>query len=59
MDAEIDYAKMGAICPCRKSRLEGEEERAKRRKEVDSAEQVLDGPAADNKDADEEDEDSK
>ncbi len=36
MDAEIDYAKMCAICPCRKRRLEGEEEEeeAMKRKEV-------------------------
>jgi hypothetical protein len=60
MDAEIDYAKMCAICPCRKRRLEHEEEEpAKKRKEVESEEQEFDGPAADNKEADEEDEDSK
>ena len=59
MDAEIDYAKMCAICPCRKRRLEGEEEPAKKRKEVESEEQESDGPAADNKEAGEEDEDSK
>ena len=60
MDAEIDYAKMCAICPCRKRRLEGEEEPAKKRNEVESAEQESDQPAADNKEADvEEDEDSK
>jgi len=60
MDAEIDYAKMCAICPCRKRRLEGEEEPAKKRKEVESEEQESDGPAADNKEADKEDEeDSK
>ena len=33
MDAEIDYAKMCAICPCRKRRLERGEEPAKKRKE--------------------------
>ena len=60
MDAEIDYAKICAICPCRKRRLEGEEEPAKKRKEVESEEQESDGPAADNKEADvEEDEYSK
>ena len=60
MDAEIDYAKMCAICPCRKRRLEGEEEPAKKRKEVESEEQESDQPAAGNKEADlEEDEDTK
>ena len=59
MDAEIDYAKMCAICPCRKRRLEVEEEPAKKRKQVESEEEKLDGPAEDNKEADEEDEDSK
>ena len=35
MDAEIDYAKMCAICPARKRRVEqGEEEPTKKRKEV-------------------------
>ena len=39
MDAEIDYAKMCAICPCRKRPLEVvEEEPAKKRKEVESEE---------------------
>ncbi len=57
---DIDSAKMCAICPCRKRRVEhGEEEPAKKRKEVESEEEKLDGPAADNKEADEEDEDSK
>ena len=59
MDAEIDYAKMCAICPCRKRHLDGEEEPAKKRKEVESEEQESDGPAADNKEANNEDEDSK
>ena len=59
MDAEIDYAKMCAICPCRKRRLEGEQEPAKKRKEVESEEQEFDGPAADNKEAAEDDEDAK
>ena len=59
MDAEIDYAKMCAIWPCRKRRLEGEEEPAKKRKEVESEEEKLHGPAADNKEADEEEEESK
>ena len=62
MDAEIDYAKMCAICPCRKRRLErGEDpvEPEKKRKEVEFEEQELDGAVADNKEADEEDEDSK
>ena len=59
MDAEIEYAKMCAICPCRKRRLEGEEEPAKKRKEVESEEEKSDGPAADNKEAEEEEEDSK
>ena len=61
MDAEIDYAKMCEICPCRKRRLEErDEEPAKKRKEVESEEQESDQPAADNKEADvEEDEDSK
>ncbi len=59
MDAEIEYAKMCAICPCRKRRLEEEEEPAKKRKEVESEEQESDGPAVDTKEADEEDEDSK
>ena len=62
MDAEIDYAKMCALCPCRKRRLErGEDpvEPEKKRKEVESEEQESDGPAADNKEAEEEDEDSK
>ena len=58
MDAEIEYAKMCSICPCRKRRVEhGEEEPANKRKEAES-ESV--GPAADNKEAnEEEDEDSK
>ena len=56
MNAEIDYAKICAICPCRKRRVEGEEETAKKRKELESEE---DGQAADNKEADKEDEDSK
>ena len=38
MDAEIDYAKMCAICPCRKRRLEDTGEPAKKRKEVESKE---------------------
>ena len=33
MDAEIDYAKMCSICPCRKRRLERGEEPTKKRKE--------------------------
>ncbi len=61
MDAEIDYAKMCAICPCRKRRLErGEDpvEPETKRKEVESEEEESHGPAADNKEADvEEDED--
>ena len=63
MDAEIDYAKMCAICPCRKRHLErGEDpvEPEKKRKEVESEEQELDHPAAENKEANvEEDDDSK
>ena len=59
MYAEIDYAKMYAIGPCRKRRLEGEEQPAKKRKDVESEEQESDRPAADNKEADDEDEDSK
>ena len=62
MDAEIEYAKMCAICPCRKRRLERGEaqvEPEKQRKEVESEEQQSDGPAADNKEAEEEDEESK
>ena len=38
MDAEIDYAKMRAICPCRKRRLDDTGEPAKKRKEVESEE---------------------
>ena len=38
MDVEIDYAKMCAICPCRKRRLEDTGEPAKKRKEVESEE---------------------
>ena len=56
MEAEIDYAKMCAICPCRKRRVEGEEEPAKKRKQVESE---TDGPAEENKEAGEDDEDSK
>ena len=61
MDAEIDYAKMCEICPCRKRRLEGEDpvEPEKKRKEAESEEQEPDGPRADNKQADEEDDDPK
>ena len=57
MDAEIDYARMCSICPCRKRRLErGEEPVEKKPKEVESE---SDGPAADNQEIDKEDEDSK
>ena len=63
MDAEIDYAKMCAICPCRKRRLERGEDSVEpetKRKEVESEEQESDGSAADNKETDvKEDEDSK
>ena len=57
MDAEIDYAKMCAICPCRKRRLDGEDpvDPAKKRKDVESEEHESHGPAADKKEADEED----
>ncbi len=62
MDAEIDYAKMCAICPCRKRRLESGEdpvEPQKKRKELESEEEESDRPAADNKEAEEEDDDPK
>ena len=40
MDAEIDYANMCTICPWRKGLVDhGEEEPAKKRKEVESEEQ--------------------
>ena len=61
MDAEIEYANMCAICPCRKRRLEGEDtvEPEKKRKQIESEEEKMDGPAEDNKETDKEDEDSK
>ena len=50
---------MSGICPCRKRRLEGEEEPAKKREEIESEEQASDGSAEDNKEAKEDDEDAK
>ena len=59
MDAEIDYAKMCAICPCRKRSLERGEEPAKKRKEVESEEPAAHEQEAKKRKEDEDDEDSK